>query len=413
MYTARSKKRNLALVLKTDNESRLQTLFMFYWIYGSLITSAVNFGARFLGLSDYTDLIRAVLVVAVLFYVSPAIAKFIKVRHLVFYMAVILVYGLTFVLFPENTKWLQDNFINFTFCVLPFIFLGFILSKMQIPYHTLVICSRLIIVMMILVYLFYSEIDITAHEMGRAYGVLPSLMLVTHSFLKRWNWPDFINVVIGGVFLLMCATRGPILCYLVFVLVLIFMEVEKHRKLYMLLLIAVVVLGFSPIGITLLEAVMTRFSRAGFNVRIFEYLLAGNITDDNGRDYLTEKVFELISNRPLIGNGLYSDRLATSSLPWLAGEGSYVHNIIYELWCDFGYVIGSLLIVIFVYLAMKAYRNTSKNMNLRGILLILLFSYVFKLLMSSSFLNEPGFWICLGMCYECQYGRNSLIRRAI
>lgn len=404
------KKENPIWIIKINNEIRLQVLFVFFWIYNSLIMSSVNFVTGYLGLADYADAIRIALIVAVLIFASPAIIKYIRFRHLVFYLVVMLVYGITFVLFPENTKWLEENIIEFAFLILPFIFLGFMLNKMRLPYQALVICSRLIIVMMIVVFLFFSMVDTETHEMGRAYVVLPSVMLVTHSMLKKWNIWDMAVTIAGFIFLLMCATRGPIVIYIIFVFLQLSILSEKHRKFYIFLLVTIILLGLSPLGNLILRWIMEKFNGAGFNVRIFEYLLSGNLMDDNGRDFLTEKVFEMIRNHPLIGNGIYSDRLATSSLSWLAGEGSYVHNIVYELWCDFGYIIGTLLLVVFIYWAIKTYKNNFGDNDFRAIFCILMFSYVMKLLMSSSYLSEPGFWLCLGMCYECS-GRKYMFKK--
>lgn len=399
MYMVHNKKENPSLVIRINKETRLQTLFVFFWVYNSLIMSGVDFTAGFIGLTDYTNVIRTVLIMMVLIYASPAILKYIRFSHLILYLAIMMVYVMTFIVFPDNTKWLQENIVEFAFLILPFVFLGFIANKMRIPYQTLVVCSRLIIVMMIAVFLFYSVLK-SDHEMGRAYVVLPSVMLVTQSLIKKWNIWDLAAAVVGFIFLLMCATRGPILLYLIFVLIQLLMVSDKHRKLYIFLLSLVVLLVVSPLGSVLAKSVMERFAGAGFNVRIFEYLLSGNIMDDNGRDYLTERVFEMIRNRPLMGNGIYSDRLATSYLSWLSGEGSYVHNIIYELWCDFGYIIGSLLLIIFVWMAIRTWKN-ERNTDFRTIFLLMMLANIGRLMMSSSYLELSGFWVCLGICFEC------------
>ena len=184
-----------------------------------------------------------------------------------------------------------------------------------------------------------------------------------------------------------------------FVLLQLLLVSGKHKKLYIFLLGLMAVFALSPLGIQLITSIMERFARRGFNVRIFEYLLSGNIMDDNGRDYLTEKVMDMISQRPLIGNGLYSDRLATSSLSWLVGEGSYVHNIVYELWCGFGYIVGSLLLIALIWMVVRTWKN-EKNTTFRIIFLSLIITHAGRLLVSSSYLELSGFWICVGLCFE-------------
>lgn len=403
-----SKNKSLKIKIRTNNEARLQTLFVFYWTYG-LITSVINFAAGLIGRSEYSGLFCGVLTAVMVLYSLQAILQYIRFRHLAFYATVMLVYGLTFIVFPENTKWLQENILEFAFLILPFFFLGVMIDKIQIPIGTLIRISRIIIVFMFLVFLFYSVIE-TDHEMGRAYGVLPSVMLVTHSMLKKWNVWDFAATIVGGIFLLMCATRGPILLFVIFVLLQLFLISEKHRTLYIILLGLVLVLGLSPLGTQIIQNVMLRFSEGGFNVRVFEYLLSGDFMDDNGRNYLTERVFAMINERPLMGNGLYSDRLATSSLAW-AREGSYVHNIIYELWCDFGYILGSLLVLVLIWMIVKTYKNISDNGNLKVLFIVLALCFIGKLFVSSSFMEEAGFWMCIGICFEAIKKKNIAVKK--
>lgn len=403
-----SKNKFLKIKIRTDNEARLQALLVFYWAYG-LITSVINFASGLIGLSEYSGLFCGVLTAVMVLYSFQAILRYIRFRHLAFYATVMLVYGLTFIVFPENTKWLQENILEFAFLILPFFFLGVMLDKIQIPIGILIRISRIIIVFMFLVFLFYSVIE-TDHEMGRAYGVLPSVMLVTHSMLKKWNVWDFTAMIVGGIFLLMCATRGPILLFVIFVLLQLFLISKKHRVLYIILLGLVLILGLSPLGTQLIQNVMLRFSEGGFNVRVFEYLLSGDFMDDNGRNYLTDRVFAMINERPLMGNGLYSDRLATSSLAW-AREGSYVHNIIYELWCDFGYILGSLLVLVLIWMIVKTYKNISDNGNLKVLFIVLALCFIGKLFVSSSFMDEVGFWLCIGICFEAIKKKNVAVKK--
>lgn len=400
------KKVNLSLVIRISKESRLQALFIFFWIYDSIIMSGVNFIAGYIGLSAYTYILCGVLTAVVVIYAIPAILHCIRYRHIAMYLLVIFGYVMTFFIFPENAKWLKNNFFEFIFVILPLIFLGFVFNKIKIPYRALLICSRVIIVFMLFIFLFYSGAQ-SDQSMGRAYTVLPSVMFVTHNMISKWNIWDVLATIAGGIFLLMCATRGPILLYLIFVLLELSLMSEKHRKLYIVLIAVVLILGLSPLGIVLAEKLMGLFEEAGFNVRIFEYFLSGNIMDDNGRNTLTENVFEMINRHPLIGNGIYSDRLATSSIAWVGVDGSYVHNIIYELWCDFGYIIGSILLVLFVWGIIQSWKNNREN-NFRVIFLILLLVYVGRLLMSSSYLELPGFWVCVGVCFECSRRKKDL-----
>lgn len=386
--------------VKINNESRIQTLVVFFWIYPSIISSIVSFCGRFLGIEDAAqDVILKVIIGLVILVCLPAIVENIKARHILFFVFVVLVCILSYVFFPENAAQMDEYILPFIFGVFPLFFLGVLVDKAKIPYGALLEFSRAIIVLMVLVYLFYSGVDASEHEMGRAYGVLPSLMLVSYSFIRERKILDLFFTAVGAVFILLCATRGPILLYCIFMVIQMFSIDMKYRWISVALFAAVIIIVGTPLGTGLITTVSQLFETRGFNTRIFEMFLQGYIADDNGRDYLTDVVMEMAHEHPLIGNGLLSDRRATLQLSWVSGVGEYVHNIIYELWCDFGFVIGTILLIILAWKMIKTYKDYSET-GLKIIFMIWGFAYVGKLFMSDSFMEEPGFWLCIGMCFE-------------
>ena len=387
--------------IKIDDESRIQALVVFFWIYPSIITSMVNFGGRLLGIDETAKAVILNMVLGFVILVClPAITRNIKAQHVMFFMFVVLVCVLSYVMFPQNSAQMDKYIMSFLLSVFPLFFLGVLVAKAKIPYGALLAFSRAVIVLMLLVYLFYSGVDASEHEMGRAYGVLPSLMLVSYSFIRERKLLDLFFTVVGAVFLLMCATRGPILLYCIFMVIQLFSISMKYRWISVALFAAVIIIAGTPLGTGLITGVAQTFAARGFNTRIFEMFLQGYIIDDNGRDYLTEVVMEMAREHPLVGNGILSDRRATLQLSWVSGVGEYVHNIVYELWCDFGFIIGTVLLIVLGWKIIQTYKNYSDR-ELKIIFMIWGFSYAGKLFMSNSFLEEPGFWLCIGMCFEC------------
>ncbi|WP_346663324.1 O-antigen ligase family protein [uncultured Merdimonas sp.] len=387
--------------IRINTESRIQMLIIYFWIYSSFISYGIVFGCRILGIGEQIAhiLIRCFTVLIVLLALQSCFV-YIKLRHLLFYIVIFGLYMISYRVYPLNAGAMDNNFSLFFLSVLPLFFLGAMLGKVRIPYETLLMFSRCIIVFFLLLTLLFSDSGTGDYEMGKAYNCLPSIMLVSYSFLKEEKLQDIFFVILGIAFLLICATRGPILLYAIFMLLQLFFLKRQYRYVYGGALILLLVLFFSPIGRLVMEGILSLMDKMGFNTRIFDMFLSRNLTDDNGRNWLTDAVFAMISRQPWRGNGIFSDRRATAAIGIGGTEGSYVHNLIYEFWCDFGYALGTILLLLLVFAIIKILKGTAKDANFKIIFSILALCYIGKLFMSSSFLIEPGFWLCIGVCYE-------------
>lgn len=387
--------------ISINTESRIQMLIIYFWIYSSIISYGVVFGCRLFGIGEQIAhiLIRCFTVLIVLFALQSCFV-YIKLRHLLFYGVIFCLYMISYHVYPLNTGALDKNFSLFFLSVLPLFFLGTMLGRVRIPYEALLMFSRCIIIFFLVLTLLFSDFGTGDYEMGKAYNCLPSIMLVSYSFLKKEKVQDIFFVILGIVFLLICATRGPILLYAIFMLLQLFFLKRQYRYVYGGALILLLILFFSPIGRGVMEGILSLMDKMGFNTRIFDMFLSGNLTDDNGRNWLKDAVFAMISRQPWCGNGLFSDRRATAAIGIGGTEGSYVHNLVYEFWCDFGYLLGSALLLLLAFAILRSLKGIAKDTNFKIIFSILALCYIGKLFMSSSFLIEPGFWMCIGVCYE-------------
>ena len=93
--------------------------------------------------------------------------------------------------------------------------------------------------------------------------------------------------------------------------------------------------------------------------------------------------------RPMLGYGIGGDRL-------LLQNNSYVHNIILELFCDFGIIFGSIIFIYLMRLFIKSILE--KNSDFSGVCLIIFPVTVLKLMMSSSYIISPILFLLIGMC---------------
>ena len=87
------------------------------------------------------------------------------------------------------------------------------------------------------------------------------------------------------------------------------------------------------------------------------------------------------------GFGLMADRL----------EVGYAHNIIVELWYAYGYIIGSLVIAIFLFLVLSLFLKSHDRSTKLFVLLFFTFTFI-KLLFSGTFITDGFFFFLIGLC---------------
>jgi hypothetical protein len=210
------------------------------------------------------------------------------------------------------------------------------------------------------------EASSTANEsfMGRAYVLLPQVLIVFMGILNKRSIYNVITGIMGTVLLLMCGNRGSVLLLLVFVATNLLFSTKKEKR-------ALVYIGtFSLVGFityyyeTLLTALFLTFSKLGFSTRIFERLFDGTFLESNGRNLIIEKLATAIWENPILGYGLCSDRTIT---------GSYAHNYAFELWTAFGVIMGSAIIIATLATIIGAWTK-STDKNYRSFLLVLICS---------------------------------------
>ena len=123
-----------------------------------------------------------------------------------------------------------------------------------------------------------------------------------------------------------------------------------------------------------------------------------NLQESSGRDNLYSDAIDYISrNDVYFGEGLYSDRYITAT-------DQYVHNLEIELLCDFGWIGGSILILLLAFIVARAFYKVKGS---QGALFLLVFfcTAIIGAQFSGSFLTTSVIWLFLGMCATMQRGK--------
>ena len=289
----------------------------------------------------------------------------------------------------------------YLFCLLPMMFAGIIVDLEK--YHSFIYKISVVYVIFLLAYLSMVYLrSSTVHTdfadfMGFAYYVVPALLIITYNYFKDRKIFDLIMMGIGGVYLIICGTRGPLLCVIVFGAFCVFMDIKAHgnskRKLAIigiLLTAAFAALNLRSISLFLYPI----FQRYGFSTRFFQIIISGNsFTVDTGRNDIYSVVMENIGSHPITGTGLFSDRML------FGGDNTaYSHNFILEIINSFGIPVGCLLLFLLFALIIYSFSHT-KSSTYQYYIAIYVSAAIVKLTFSSSFMQESTFFILIGICF--------------
>lgn len=169
---------------------------------------------------------------------------------------------------------------------------------------------------------------------------------------------SFVFIIIGG-------SRGSLIClsgFLVFYFA-FFTKRASSKILFgvVVALLLLFILNIQQIS-NLLNSVLFTF---GYSSRILSSLSQASFAESSGRDDIWNEVSLYIQNNPL-GGGIFADVFATSG-------NNYAHNLILELFADFGWLGGFVLTACLFILVLKSFKILVRSID-RDIQFLIVFS---------------------------------------
>ena len=239
---------------------------------------------------------------------------------------------------------------------------------------------------------------VESEYMTISYRMLPSTLCVTSAFLKQVNIRNAFWFIFSVLLQFFMGTRGAILAIAVF-LVLYVLLFAKRKTFFVVLGSAGVFLILDRIfGIVelLLIGVSKLCLALNMSPRIFEAILSNNLTDDNGREAISEFIIGKMGNNIWSGQGIFADR---HLLRLFSGDVPYVHNIFLELWLNFGLVACIAILLLILILTLRKLLNRKLSEQARLILAITFSAAMTQLLFTGSYLTDGVFWLFLGVLW--------------
>lgn len=308
-----------------------------------------------------------------------------------------MIYVVSPVVHPETYSTWSDQALKFLFTVVPFYFLGNMVLHYIKMERLLEYLATLSIVTVLAKMTYFAIFEYgrsnawtDVGEMDQAYKLLPHICMICYDAIKKPTVTNLSVVAISSAYLLFLGNRGSVLVLIICIAMLYLLtSSSKYRVWNAGVIVAVVLLVvFSPFFDVMVETLENAALQLGMSVRIFEKIKEGGLTDSSGRDVQAESIYTALENQPMRGLGLYGDRVL---------NGTYAHSIVRELWVDFGYLFGSLIFALIVWIIFRAFKDV-KSKEIKAFTIILMGNGFFKLFFSGSYLTEDTFFYVIGMC---------------
>lgn len=357
-------------------------------------------------LKAFTEELKWLIVLVPLVLSFAKIIYKLKVIDIFFFAGCLLFYLLNYIIYPDNQQALEQHFFQFSFLALPYFLYGVIvdINKFLKPFFYVSILSITVCSFYEFFYLKggnSSDIDTSQYNMALAYNMLQHVMLVSWVSLKEMRLWQFPFMLLGIFLLFSLGTRGPILCLFLFLaLYLLVFKQMKHKYLIRALVvsIAIIVMLYSQQIALYFQLVMQRI---GMSTRIFDKYLTEEIGISEVRDVIKDKLFYVLScNTSGLGFGLCGSYKFVNTYP---------HNLLLEFWFSFGWVIGTLLLLILFILIFKTYISCRHSSNQVVFLTLLICGSIIKLLLSGTFLDDALFFMLIGFCINTLRHKNKMI----
>ena len=216
---------------------------------------------------------------------------------------------------------------------------------------------------------------------------------------KLFRIIDIVELVVMVMVSTFGGSRGSVLTILVYVLAHVFKKMVLDRNLstkiiYIFLSVLVAYL-FLKHSADLLEGVSALLKRLNINSRTVDFLAAKDILNDTNRNIKMETCFNSWRNMPLLGYGLLGDRQFLN--------GTYVHNFAIETITDFGFFVGSIVIVYIFKGIILAFKDGPAY----SFLLILVSYEISHLMVSGTYLTSTLFFVIVGVLFSMSLKKES------
>lgn len=240
----------------------------------------------------------------------------------------------------------------------------------------------------------------TMDYMSLSYYVLTASCVCIYNVLNRGRLLHLPFAILSLFIILAAGCRGALVCILGFIFIQIIRQLRVSPKsrntLYLKVGITAIIVLFLFGKMVNIEAISTWFDRIGISSRSVSMLTENSFLEDNARESIRKVIWKGIEENPF-GYGLFGDRYIT--FKYYTNGAEYSHNLIYEIWAEFGLLLGSILMIL-VFLRLTKLYFIKYNNSALTIMVILIPYGIFRLFFSGTYLNDTEFFMLMGLIFN-------------
>jgi len=233
------------------------------------------------------------------------------------------------------------------------------------------------------------------------YLLLPGVIISINEMLRKKSVLFGLNFLLGMFLQLSIGARGPVLVVLLFLVVRIIFETNRSK--YGILIAAgTILIGYLIIRNFdwIVQSLSAFYGSNNLSDRIFTKFQNEQFLNGGTRSIIQKYAIQGIGDHSVTGVGLGLDRLyiAQAMGDIENASGYYPHNPFLEIWLQFGLLFGTGIIIILFRPIVRAFIKKKIPVEAKDVALIMVFVGVVPLLISSSYLTKPEFFMSLAVC---------------
>lgn len=297
-------------------------------------------------------------------------------------------------------NWLGMIFM-FMCCAWPWFIVGLYVDDLKIVLERLkkVIILAWITNVVLIIYCYITGRPMSGN-MEISYSILPLSIISIYLALKQKKIQYFVSFIFSAIVIVGIGSRGPILCIAVFVILYLLSDFKKNKITILIIGIIACLVFFNYT--TILDELINICKEYGINSRTLYKIREGTIDDDTGRGNIQTVAFKQLNEHPILGTGIAVERIKINKLIMNKDMGScYPHNLIIEILVQYGYILGTGIILLLSYLFIKSIKKGEQSE--KELIIILFATEIIRLMLSSSYLRSSLFFLWLGLSINIVY----------
>lgn len=309
---------------------------------------------------------------------------------------VLITLAFTFVMWPENKRYMDPIGNTIFYEVCPFLILSMIRNVGAI-YDPMVKASRVLIILCAISSIGivgYGHTTVSAwstYSMPLSYATLYAVMWLMCDFFNKRRTFTLVLIIVGVLILVIFGSRNPLLSVAAYI---VFNAIKnKNGKSWekaMLIIALVIILIYGNQILISFNSIVQSF---GIKSRTLSLFVEQRYFADD-RTMIHQNIFEVLNKNPL-GVGIAGD---------VAQTHEFTHGLYVSILCTYGYYIGTLVLLVLGAVLLKAYiKSSGQN---RDIYVIYLLSVLPRGFTGGDIWSSDVFWWMLGIGISILYMKN-------